>query len=64
MFRNMKRVLYYVSKPIRELVLCNDNKVKVGTCILLQSFESINPFKTTVREKMVLIFLLMFYSLS
>ena len=30
MFRNMKRVLYYVSKPIRNLVLCNDNKVKVG----------------------------------
>lgn len=28
MFRNMKRVLYYVSKPIRNLVLCNDNKVK------------------------------------
>ena len=32
----MQRVLYYVSKPIRNLVLCNDNKVKVSIfCFIL-----------------------------
>ncbi|XP_060569346.1 RNA cytosine-C(5)-methyltransferase NSUN2-like [Ruditapes philippinarum] len=28
MYRNMKRILYYVSKPIRNLVICNSERVK------------------------------------
>ncbi|XP_053391176.1 RNA cytosine-C(5)-methyltransferase NSUN2-like [Mercenaria mercenaria] len=28
MYRNMKRVLYYVSKPVRNLVICNSERVK------------------------------------
>jgi len=31
MYRNMKRILYYVSKSIRNLVICNGDRVKVST---------------------------------